>query len=134
MAEFPPDLDRRRKTSWLFSIEMLGTTIVVLMIGALMLWFKAVVHDSRSLITIGGGLLIYALSVVGFGLWFSPSYIAVWPFILAGGLAGGLAELVNAEFLVTREFLAALVTGAVIGFAHWAALRSWLGLTEKRAA
>ena len=134
MGKLPPEGDRRRKTSWLASIEMLGTTIVVLMIGALMLWFKAVVHDPRSLLTIGGGLLIYAVGVVGFGLRFSPSSVAVWPFLLAGALAGGVAELFNAEFLVTREFLAALVTGTIIGFAHWAALRSWRGLTEKRAA
>ena len=63
-----------------------------------------------------------------------PSSVAVWPFLLAGALAGGLAELVNAQFLVTQEFLAALLTGTVIGFAHWAALRSWLRLTERRAA
>jgi hypothetical protein len=135
MAELiPPEGDRRRRTGWLFSIQMLGTTTIVLMIGALMLWFKAVVHDSHSLVTIGGGLLVYAIGVVGFGRRFSPSSIAVWPFLLAGALAGGVAELVNAEFLMTREFLAALITGTIIGFAHWAALRSWLGLTERRRA
>jgi hypothetical protein len=135
MAELlPPEGDRRRQTSWLASIQMLGTTTIVLMIGALMLWFKAVVHDSHSLVTIGGGLLVYAIGVVGFGRRYSPSAIAVWPFLLAGALAGGSAELVNAEFLLTREFFAALFTGTVIGFAHWAALRSWLRLIEKRAA
>src|SRR5438309_7786234 len=130
----PPEGDRRRQRSWLLRIEMLGTTVVVLMIGALMLWFKAVVHDSHSMLTVGGGLLVYAMGVVGFGHRYSPSSVAVWPFLLAGALAGGLAELVNAQFLVTQEFLAALLTGTVIGFAHWAALRSWLRLTERRAA
>jgi hypothetical protein len=113
---------------------MLGTTVVVLMIGALALWFKAIEHEWHSIFTIGAATLTYAIGIVAFGLRFSPSAIAVWPFILAGALAGGLAELVNAEFLLTREFFAALITGTVIGFAHWAALRTWLRLTEKRAA
>ena len=38
-----------------------------------------------------------------------------------------MAELSNAGFLVTVELLAAVVTGLVIGTAHWLALRVWIG-------
>jgi hypothetical protein len=45
-------------------------------------------------------------------------------------VTGGVAELINAKFLVTVELLVAVVTGIVIGTAHWAALRVWIGLTK----
>src|SRR3989442_3246828 len=103
----PPEGDRRRQRSWLLRVEMLGTTVVVLMIGALMLWFKAVVHDSHSMLTVGGGLLVYAMGVVGFGHPYSPSSVSVWPFLLAGAVGGGLAAPVNAPILGTPACLGA---------------------------
>ena len=47
-------------------------------------------------------------------------------------MTGAAAELINARFLVTVELLVAVVTGLVIGTAHWAALRAWIGLGERR--
>jgi hypothetical protein len=47
-------------------------------------------------------------------------------------VTGGVAELINARFLVTVELLAAVVTGLVIGTAHWLALRVWIGLGARR--
>jgi hypothetical protein len=47
-------------------------------------------------------------------------------------VTGGVAELINARFLVTIELLAAVVTGLVIGTAHWVAVRAWIGLGERR--
>ena len=41
-------------------------------------------------------------------------------------VAGAVAELSNARFLITVELLAAVVTGLVIGTAHWLALRIWI--------
>ena len=53
-------------------------------------------------------------------------------FAAAGVVTGAAAELINARFLVTIELFAAVVTGLVIGTAHWAALRVWVGLGERR--
>ena len=112
--------------SWFATIEMLGTTIVVLMVGAMVLWLKAGTRDSRLVFTIASALCVYAGGVVVLGSRSPPSPIAAWPFVLAGLCAGGVAELVNAEFLLSREFVVAGLTGAAIGLAHWTALRTWL--------
>jgi hypothetical protein len=127
-------MERRRSPRWLTSIEMLGTTIVVLMVGAMVLWLKAGTREARIVFTIGSGLLVYAVGVVALGRRSSPSRISVRPFALAGLCAGAIAELVNAQFLLTREFAVAGLTGAAIGLAHWAALRTWLRLTGDHSA
>lgn len=117
--------------AWLTSVEMLGTTAVVLMIGAMVLWYKAAVREPRLGFTIGSGVLVYAVCLVAFGRRSAP--LAVWPFVLAGSCAGVAAELVNAQFLLTRESAAAGLTGGAIGVAQWAALRTWLRLTRGAA-
>lgn len=127
-------VERRRSPRWLTSIEMLGTTIVVLMVGALVLWLKAGTREARLVFTIGSGLLVYAVGVVALGRRSSPSHISVRPFALAGLCAGAVAELVNAQFLLSREFAVAGLTGAAIGLAHWVALRTWLRLMGGRSA
>ena len=117
-----------RQASWLASIEMLGTTTVVLMVGAMVLWFKADVHGPRLAVTIGTGLVLYTLGLVVLGRRSVAAPVAPWPFAAAGIGAAACAELVNAAFLLTEEFGMAGLVGAVIGLAHWAALRAWLRL------
>jgi hypothetical protein len=117
---------------WLGRIETLGTTVVVLMIGAMMLWFEAVERERRLAVTIGSAVLVYVAVLVLFSRCSEPGGIPWWPFAAAGVVTGGVAELINARFLVTIELLAAVVTGLVIGTAHWVALRVWIGLQERR--
>lgn len=119
---------------WLTRIETLGTTIVVLMVGSMMLWFEAVERERRLAVTIGSAVVLYVAALVLFGRRSEPSRIAWWPFAVAGLVTGAVAELINAKFLVTRELFVAAVTGVAIGTAHWAALRVWIRVTERRAA
>ena len=122
------------RPSWLTRIETLGTTIVVLMVGSMMLWYEAIEREHRLAVTIGSAVLLYVVALVVFGRRSESSRIAWWPFALAGLASGAMAELINAKFLVTRELFVAAATGVVIGTAHWAALRVWIRLTERRAA
>jgi len=128
------NLERRRSPRWLTSIEMLGTTLVVLMVGAMVLWLRAGSRETRLVFTLGSGLLVYAVTVVALGRRSSPSRIALRPFALAGACAGAVAELVNAQFILSWEFAVAGLTGAAIGLTHWAALRTWLRLTGDGSA
>jgi hypothetical protein len=117
---------------WLGRIETLGTTVVVLMIGAMMIWFEAVERERRLVVTIGCAVLAYVAVLVLAGRRSEAGGIPWWPFAAAGVVTGGVAELINARFLVTIELLAAVVTGLVIGTAHWVAVRVWIGLGERR--
>jgi hypothetical protein len=119
------------RPSWLARIETLGTTIVVLMVGSMMLWYGAVDREHGLALTIGSAVFLYVIALVLFGLRSEPSRIAWWPFALAGLVSGSLAELINARFLVTRELFVAAATGMVIGTAHWVALRVWIRLTMR---
>jgi hypothetical protein len=105
---------------------MLGTTIVVVLIGSMMLWSEAVVRGKQLTVTIASAVLLYLAGLVLFGRSSDPDGIAWWPFGLAGFVAGGVAELINAQFMVTVELLMAGLTGVVIGTAHWTALRVWI--------
>jgi hypothetical protein len=117
---------------WLGRIETLGTTVVVLMIGAMMIWFEAMERERRLVVTIGCAVLVYVAVLVLAGRRSEADGIPWWPFAAAGVVTGGVAELINARFLVTIELLAAVVTGLVIGTAHWVAVRVWIGLGERR--
>ena len=116
---------------WLTRLETLGTTLVVLLVGSMMLWYEAVEQGTWLVITIGSAVLLYVAVLVGCGRRSSVAEIAWWPFAAAGLVTGGVAELINAKFLVTPELLIAAVTGVVIGSAHWAALRVWIRLMEQ---
>ena len=118
---------------WLARIETLGTTSVVLMVGAMMIWYEAVERGRRLVITIGCAVFLYAAVLVLCGRRSEPTGIAWWPFAAAGTVTGAVAELINARFLITVELLAAVVTGLVIGTAHWLALRVWIGVGRTRA-
>lgn len=118
---------------WLSRVETLGTTIVVLMIGAMVLWFKSAERETRVVFVIGVAVLLYAAGLVVLGRRSNPAGVAWWPFAMAGVVAGGVAELINARLLLSRESVAAAVTGLVIGTAHWIALRTWLRLTGRHA-
>ena len=98
-----------------------------------MLWYEAVERERRLVVTIGSAVLLYVVALVVFGRRSDASRIAWWPFAVAGLATGAVAELINAKFLVTRELFVAAVTGVVIGTAHWAALRVWIRLTQRRA-
>ncbi len=117
---------------WLGRIETLGTTVVVLMIGAMMIWFEAVERERRLAVTIGSAVLVYVAVLVFCSRHSEAGGIPWWPFAAAGVATGGVAELINARFLVTIELPAAVVTGLVIGTAHWVALRVWIELAERR--
>ena len=117
---------------WLGRIETIGTTVVVSMIGAMMIWFEAVERERRLVVTIGCAVLVYVAVLVLAGRRSEAGGIPWWPFAAAGVVTGGVAELINARFLVTIELLAAVVTGLVIGTAHWVAVRVWIGLGERR--
>ena len=116
---------------WLTRIETLGTTVVVLMVGAMMIWYEAVMRGRRLVVTISCAVILYVAVLVLSARRSSPTRISWWPFAAAGLVTGGVAELINARFLVTVELLAALVTGLVIGTAHWLALRIWIGLGRR---
>ncbi|HJR49583.1 MAG TPA: hypothetical protein VJ794_00670 [Gemmatimonadales bacterium] len=117
---------------WLTRIETLGTTVVVLMVGSMMIWNEAVERGHRLVITIGCAVLAYVAVLVLSGRRSESAGIPWWPFAAAGVATGAAAELINARFLVTIELFAAVVTGLVIGTAHWAALRVWVGWGERR--
>jgi hypothetical protein len=117
---------------WLRRIETFGTTAIVLMVGAMMIWFEAVERGRRLAVTIACAVFLYLGVLVVSGRRSSPAGIPWWPFAAAGLVTGGVAELINARFLVTVELLAAVVTGLVIGTAHWLALRVWIGLGARR--
>jgi hypothetical protein len=121
------------KPAWLTRIETVGTTIVVLMIGAMTIWYEALVRGGRLAVTIASAVVLYVVALVSFGLRSDPSRIAWWPFALAGLTTGAVAELIHAKFLITRELFVAAVTGAVIGTAQWTALRVWIGLRRSQA-
>lgn len=127
-------MPRLQPPIWLSRIEMLGTTLTVLMIGSMMIWYEAIAREAHLAVTIGSGVILYVVGLGVFGLRSDPNRIAWWPFALAGLGAGAAAELVNAEFVVTRELFLACVTGVVIGTAQWTALRLWIHLTERRPA
>jgi hypothetical protein len=116
---------------WLTRIETLGTTTVVLMVGSMMLWYEALEREGHLVVAIASAVVLYVAALVGFGRRSEPSRIAWWPFGLAGLTTGAVAALINAKFLVSRELFVAAATGVVIGTAHWAALRLWIGLTDK---
>ena len=116
---------------WLTRIETLGTTIVVLMVGSMVLWYEAVERERGLVVTIGSGMLLYVAVLVLCGRRSAAGSIPWWPFAAAGVVAGAVAELSNAGFLITVELLAAVVTGLVIGTAHWLALRVWIGWTAR---
>jgi hypothetical protein len=118
---------------WLTRIETVGTTVVVLMVGAMMIWYEAVERGRRLALTIGCAVVLYGGILVLCGRRSERDRISWWPFAAAGVVTGGVAELINARFLVTIELLAAVLTGLVIGTAHWAALRLWIGLGERPA-
>jgi hypothetical protein len=120
--------------AWLSRIEMLGTTIVVLMVGGMVLWSKAGERQPWLALVIGSALLIYTVGLVTLARRSDPAAVAWWPFALAGLAAGAVAELVNARLMVTRECAVAAVTGLAIGTAHWVALRAWLRLAGTSTA
>ena len=96
---------------WLTRVETLGTTAVVLMVGAMMIWYEAVHRERRLAFTIGCALLLYAGVLVLCARRSSAERIAWWPFAAAGLATGAVAELINARFLVTGELLVAVLTG-----------------------
>ena len=49
---------------WLTRIETLGTTIVVLMVGSMVLWYEAVERERGLVVTIGSGMLLYVAVLV----------------------------------------------------------------------
>ena len=117
--------------SWLSRIETVGTTVIVLMVGGMMIWYEAVERAPRLAGTIGIAVLLYVAVLVLAGRRSAPGRIPWWPFAAAGLVTGAVAELINARFLVTRELFLAAVTGLVIGTAQWAALRVWIRLGER---
>ena len=118
--------------AWLWRIETLGTTVVVLMVGAMMLWYEALERERRLVVTIASAVVLYVVVLLLCGLRSESDRIAWWPFAAAGTVTGGVAELINARFLITGELFAALLTGLVVGTAHWTALRVWIGVGGRR--
>jgi hypothetical protein len=120
------------RPDWLSRIETFGTTIVVLMVGSMMIWYESAEPGRPLVLTIGSAVVLYVVVLMVLGRRSEPSRVAWWPFAFAGLATGAIAELINARFLVTRELFIAAATGVVIGMAHWAALRVWISLTERR--
>ncbi|HEX7337567.1 MAG TPA: hypothetical protein VF252_10205 [Gemmatimonadales bacterium] len=123
-----------RRPDWLIRIETLGTTLTVLLVGGMMIWYEAIEHGAWLAVTISSAAILYVAGIVLAGLRSDPQRIAWWPFVLSGSVAGAVAELINAQFVVTRELFLAAVTGVVIGTAHWTALWIWIRLNERRPA
>jgi hypothetical protein len=114
----------------IYWIEKLGTTLVVLLVGSMMLWSEAMVRGWRLILTIASAVLVYVAGLMLLGRKGDPHGIAWWPFAAAGFAAGAVGELINAKFLVTGELVSAGLTGVVIGTAQWAALRIWIRTTR----
>ena len=119
---------------WLSRIETLGSTVVVLMVGGMMIWAKAPARGPSLALVIGSGAVVYVLVLVALGRRSASPAVPWAPFAAAGVAGGAVAELINAQMVLTQEFAAACVTGAVIGTAQWAALRTWLGLIRRGKA
>lgn len=117
------------RPAWLGRVETLGTTLVVLMVGCMMIWYEAVEREGRLALTLASAVLLYVGALAGFAWRSDVSRVAWWPFAAAGLVTGAAAELIHASFLVTRELFVAALTGTVIGTAHWAAIRVWLRFT-----
>src|SRR5688572_4306491 len=100
-----PPMTRQPRPVWLSRIETLGTTLIVLLVGGMMIWYEALERETRLAVTIGSAVLLYLLALVFFGRRSNPAHIAWWPFALAGVGAAAVAELINAQFMVTRELL-----------------------------
>jgi hypothetical protein len=115
---------------WLARIETLGTTVVVLMVGGMMIWYEAVDRGQRLVVTVGSAILLYLVLLLLLARRSDPGRVAWWPFAVTGLITAAVAELINAKFLVTVELWLAAVTGVAVGTAHWAALRVWIGLSE----
>jgi hypothetical protein len=126
----PAKRNAAHRPAWLWSVEMLGTTVVVLMISAAVLWGRADDPGAWLGVGLGAGVVVYVAVVIALGRGATASGAAWWPFAIAGAVAGGVTEIINAELLFSREFVAALLTGGVIGTAQWVALRTWLRLTR----
>lgn len=116
--------------AWLGRIETIGTTVVVLLVGAMMLWYETVDQEGR-LLVIASAVLLYVTVLVATARRSAPADIAWWPFAAAGVATGAVAELINAKFLITSELLVAMATGLVIGTAHWTALKIWIRLVGR---
>ena len=78
---------------WLTRIETVGTTLVVLMVGAMMIWNEAVERERRLAFTLGSAVLVYVTILVIAARRSAPGSIPWWPFAAAGVLTGGVAEL-----------------------------------------
>ena len=116
---------------WLSRIETLGSTVIVLMVGGMVIWDKAPARGPSVALVIGSGAVVYVLVLVALGRRSASPAVPWAPFVAAGLAGGAVAELINAQMVLTREFTAACVTGAVIGTAQWAALRTWLRLIRR---
>ncbi len=101
------------------------------MVGGMVIWAKAPAQGPSVAVVIGSGAVVYVLVHLALGRR-SPSPAVPWVIgAIAGAAAGAVAELINAEMLLTREFAAACVTGAAIGTAQWTALRTWLRVIRR---
>ena len=47
------------RPAWLTRIETIGTTLVVLMIGAMTIWYEAVQRERRLIFTIACAVMLY---------------------------------------------------------------------------
>jgi hypothetical protein len=65
---------------WLTRVETFGTTLVVLMVGAMMIWYEAVERERRLALTIGCAVVLYAgtLAVCGLRSRGGPSRRPAW--------------------------------------------------------
>ena len=129
-----PPPGRPPRLSWLLRIEMLGTTITVLLIGALMLWFNALDHGRHDSMAIGAALVAYLGVLVLLGRRAPAPRPVYLPFALAGLASGTVAQLINGQFRIHGDLGVVAVTGLFVGTMHWLALRVWLRLVDGRAA
>ena len=79
---------------WLTRIETLGTTVVVLMVGAMMIWYEAVLRGRHLVVTISCAVILYLAVLVLSARRSSPTGISWWPFA-----AAGLVTLMKGELL-----------------------------------
>ena len=119
------------RPGWLIRVETIGTTIIVLMVGSMMIWYEAAVRGRRLVLTLGCAIVLYVAVLVLLARRSEPSRIVWGPFALAGLATGAVAAMINARFLVTVELFLAAAIGVVIGTAHWAALRVWIRLSVR---
>lgn len=106
-------------------IEVIATTATVLVVAGVVLTYNRVDDGWRSSAAIAGSSAVYVAMLAmrgGFAVRRPGAFVA------AGVLAGVAAAALHTRMRLGPDIRIGMVAGAVIGAAHWLALRAWTRL------